>query len=814
MQADALPLFQLLAPLLFVVGTIYLLGPTLPLGRRWARALVFAAVWVVIARYFDWRLFTTVMPASGAWYEVGWVWLCFGIEVFAIGDALILYLAFLRTSDRGAEADRHEARLRGLQPDELPTVDVYIPTYNEPMDVLEKTITGALCLDYPNISIWVLDDGRREWLKAFCEDKGVGYLTRPDNTHAKAGNINHALTKTNAEFVAIFDADFIPQRNFLMRTMGFFADPRIGIVQVPHAFYNHDPMQANLALRKTLPDDQRFFFEAIMPSRDGWDAAFCCGSNSVTRRAALRSIGDALPTQSITEDMLLTMMMLRNGYVTRYLCERLAFGLAPEGLKAFFVQRQRWARGGMQILFLPTGPLGRNLSLMQRLLFLPTHWLSQGLMLLTALVAPIVFLWTGIIPLVNVTPEAVLYYLVPMMLAVVGGIWVYAQHHYFPLAAQVIGTFQSFKILPTVLATIVKPFGHVFKVTPKGSAARAVDYERGIFWSAAACLVLTALGLIVNSIAELRIVTQAGLLPVVAIWGIVNIVVLFLVCMMSLQVSVRRGEERFALDESVSIVCPNGLLSTGRIKDISLSGIGIEADQTQALATQLGERLRVFIAEVGFVAGTVVRKNPQFLGVHFDLPASIERDLLIRKLFTAGFDTAAVNASAWSATGHMLKSIWSTRSGVAEAKSDPTPIPVSASPVHRLPARSLVIPPRPQPTGLTAVGASTQRRAPPRPRHRLLDDWQVDQRRREAERDAEPPDHVVRASRFVERAAEIDAERAADLMAQEGDADQHREPARAEHHGHQRGSRRHRRQPQQTGDRAINERDCRTRRHA
>src|SRR5262249_27081427 len=162
------------------------------------------------------------------------------------------------------------------------------------------------------------------------ESKGVGYLTRPDNAHAKAGNINHALTKTNAEFIAIFDADFIPQRNFLTRTIGFFSDPKIGIVQVPHAFYNHDPMQTNLAMRKTLADDQRFFFEAIMPSRDGWDAAFCCGSNSVTRRSALRAIGGQLSTQSITEDMLLSLMLMRKGFVTRYLSERLAFGLAPE----------------------------------------------------------------------------------------------------------------------------------------------------------------------------------------------------------------------------------------------------------------------------------------------------------------------------------------------------------------------------------------------------------------------------------------------------------------------------------------------------
>ncbi len=389
-------------------------------------------------------------------------------------------------------------------------MDVYIPTFNEPMEVLEKTITGVLCLDYPNFNAWVLDDGRRPWVKAFCEAKGVGYLTRPNNAHAKAGNINHALTKTSADFVAIFDADFIPQRNFLMRTIGFFADPSIGVVQVPHAFYNYDPTQSSLALQKALPDDQRFFFDAVMPSRDGWNAAFCCGSNSVTRRAALRSIGDVLPTESITEDMLFSITLLRNGYITRYLCERLAIGLAPEGLKAFFVQRRRWARGAMQILYLAAGPLGQDLTLMQRLLFLPTHWLSQSLMLMLVIIVPLVFLWTGVLPLVNVTTETILYYQLPMMLAVAGGIWAFAPRQYFPFAAQVHGTFQSFKILPTVLMTIAKPFGHVFKVTPKGAGANTLHYDGTIFWTSASLMVLTIVGLVINALPECALSGKRG----------------------------------------------------------------------------------------------------------------------------------------------------------------------------------------------------------------------------------------------------------------------------------------------------------------
>jgi cellulose synthase (UDP-forming) len=691
MNYESLSYLELMAPLTFVFGAIILLGPTLPLSRSWARNLVFGIVWSVVARYLAWRLFDTVMPADGQWYEVAWVWFCFAVEVLGLFDSAILYLMFLRTSDRSGEADIHEARLRSLQPDQLPSVDVFIPTYNESIEVLEKTITGALCLDYPNFKIWVLDDGRRGWLLELCKSKGIGYLTRSNNAHAKAGNINHALSKTSADLFAIFDADFIPQRSFLIRTVGFFADPRIGIVQVPHAFYNYDPTQSSLALQKALPDDQRFFFEAVMPSRDGWDAAFCCGSNSVTRREALRAVGDALPTDSITEDMLLSLTLLRKGYVTRYLCERLAFGLAPEGLKAFFVQRKRWARGAMQILYLAAGPLGRQLSVMQRLLFLPTHWLSQSLVLLLTLVAPIVYLWTGLLPMVNVTPEAVVYYLLPMIFAVAGGIWAYAPRHYFPFAAQVHGTFQSFKILPTVLMTMAKPFGHVFKVTPKGAGARIADYDRQIFWTSASLIALTILGLLINSQPDLRIIGEAGLLLVVAGWAAFNIVVLFLVCMMSLQAPARRGEERFKLDEPIWIFAANGTLSTGRILDISLSGVAITADESRSLTTQAGEKARVFLTEVGFLPGEVVRQKGRFLAVHFDLPPCVERDLLIRKLFTSGLDATTINASALSTTGAMLMSIWAIGTTKPEAQVATDALPV----VHaeKLSAQSRVIVP-------------------------------------------------------------------------------------------------------------------------
>src|ERR1051325_10377038 len=139
-------LFELLAPTAFVLGAIYFLGTGPTIENPWTRRLIFGLVWVVVAWYLQWRLTVTVLPASGAWYETGWVWFCFAVEVFAIFDQLILYIAFLRRPNHGAKPGRQEARLRALPQDRLPTVDIFIPPYNEPYEVLEKTITGALCV--------------------------------------------------------------------------------------------------------------------------------------------------------------------------------------------------------------------------------------------------------------------------------------------------------------------------------------------------------------------------------------------------------------------------------------------------------------------------------------------------------------------------------------------------------------------------------------------------------------------------------------------------------------------------------------------
>jgi cellulose synthase (UDP-forming) len=439
--------------------------------------------------------------------------------------------------------------------------------------------------------------------------------------------------------------------------MGFFDDPKIGIVQVPHSFYNHDPMQANLSLRGSMPDDQRFFFEAIMPGRDGWDAAFCCGSNSVTRRALFDEIGGGLPEGSITEDMLLTLASLRQGYVTRYLCEPLAHGLAPESVAAFFVQRQRWAQGGIQILHLPQGPLGPGLKLAHRLLFLPTSWITQSLVAIFGFLTPIVFLLLNLSPLVGVDLAAVFHYLVPMVVALVGGISALAPGRYFPAAAQVLGAFQSFRILPVALQTLVRPKGLIFKVTPKGSSAGGAGWETAIWTATAVLMILTVLGLGLNAHPDYRIVDQEALLPMVTFWAAVNVVVLLLVSMMCLQKPALRSEERFPLGREVIVTGAGGQAFISSTGDISLSGLGLQlAEPAAGLAR--GDPVVVYIAGFGQLRGRVTRAGLR-LGIAFDFADARERDRLVVELFTGAIEQNKMRPGAFAVALALVRRLWS-----------------------------------------------------------------------------------------------------------------------------------------------------------
>ncbi len=633
-----------LVPLALVLG-VALLAPRSWLSgpaMRWRIVLaLFIATVAVIVRYLGWRIEETMPRPGTGTAELVFYWAIFVIEMLIWLDTLILFAMLSRQRDNSGAADAGEERLRATPAGDLPTVDVFIATYNEDIEVLEKTIIGATSLDWPveRLRVCVLDDGKRDWLRVYCERKGVEYFTRDGNAHAKAGNINAAIARTEGEFFMILDADFIPQETFLFRAMGLFEDPKVGIVQVPHSFYNADPMQANLGMRDVLPDDQRLFFGKIMAGRDGWDTAFCCGSNSITRRTAMEAIGGKLPTGSLTEDMLLTLALLRKGFVTRYLNERLAIGLAPESLSAMYVQRARWARGAIQILFLKEGPFGPGLGLCERLMFLPLHWIVQPLMVATTLLTPAICLWTGWSPLPGVTPAEILSFQIPALVATLAALRLVAPNAFFPISATVHSCLQAPRILPAVVTTLLRPHGHGFRVTPKGRAAGGRALDRWMIMLPAAIILATSLGIYFNSDINSRILESTREVPLLVFWAIASTVVLTILQAVAISPPGEPGEESFPVDLACTVSPRPGVVEEVRLEGLSLSEARLKISGPSEIPENTGW-LRLTIPGFGPVAGYLSAMEGTAMSVSLHLPEDARREDLIRMLFTTGLDNS------------------------------------------------------------------------------------------------------------------------------------------------------------------------------
>jgi len=243
--------------------------------------------------------------------------------------------------------------------------DIVITTYNEPITVLEPTVVGSMRVRGVH-EVWVLDDGCREEVREFCAALGVRYVERHSRDHAKAGNINNALPLIDCDIVLILDADHVPSRSIIETLSGYFADPRVALVQSPHDFRNRDSAQ------NRTPDhhEQSLFFRVLMPARDRHDASFWCGSSALLRMSALREIG-GVATETVSEDLHTTTRLQRHGYVVRYHNEVLATGLAPHTMADFLLQRYRWAQGTLQVLMSPESPLfGRGWRTTQRIHYL------------------------------------------------------------------------------------------------------------------------------------------------------------------------------------------------------------------------------------------------------------------------------------------------------------------------------------------------------------------------------------------------------------------------------------------------------------
>lgn len=479
--------------------------------NTWHRALLFFTAGILTIRYIWWRATETIAPAGLTWDCVA-SWSFLALEVGAALSSLSAFLILSRTRVRKDEASTHKS---WWEKEGAPKVSVLIATYNEDKDVLERTIVGALALDYPNFEVLVLDDGKREWLRDFCLARGVRHVTRPDNKGAKAGNMNHALGLLKREgppdFLAVLDADFVPHSNLLSRTVALFHDADVGLVQTPQHFFNADPIQHNLGLSRSYPDEQRFFFDHLQVSRDAWGISFCCGTSSVVRWRALDEIG-GFPTESITEDFMLTLALQDRGHRTVYLNEALTEGLAPEGLKEYITQRARWCLGLMQIARSRLGPFGRNgLRLRDRWSVIDSvlYWTMSFGFRLAALVYPL-FYWFFNITVVDATVPDVLSYFGTYFIWILFTLNFISGGLVVPIVNDVSQLLGAIPITRAAWVGLLQPKGHPFSVTAKGGDRSRVVVQWRLMLPFVTLFALTMLGLTIGIFSDRFAYNDAG----------------------------------------------------------------------------------------------------------------------------------------------------------------------------------------------------------------------------------------------------------------------------------------------------------------
>jgi cellulose synthase (UDP-forming) len=489
------------------VAVAYLLLPTVgllclglgitkfsPQPRRWPRAIVITILLVLLGRYLCWRLSATLNladPANGLLSL-----LLLGLELLVIFNQSLQLLMTMMMRNRSKQADYYQTAVQ--QGQFLPSVDVLIPTYNEPLFILKRTVIGCQALDYARKHIYLLDDSRRSEVAALARELGCHYLSRPDRRHAKAGNLNHAIQHTRSELIAVFDADFVPTKNFLQRTVGFFQNPANALVQTYQSFYNPDPIARNLGLAAELPQEAEIFSRFYQPVRDGINTALCYGSSFVVKRSALVATGGFV-TESVGEDYFTGIRLAAKGHRVIFLSESLSAGLSAENMAANINQQDRWTRGSLQAFFISANPLTiKGLNWVQRLAHLNglLSWFGS-LAKVGFLVMPLVYAFWGLMPFNTDVSEFVYFFLPFYCFQLVTYAWLNLRSR-SAFIADVYSVAKCFPGALSVVQVMLRPFARGFRVTPKGIINQSYVFQWQLAWPLVITLGFTVLGLVRN----------------------------------------------------------------------------------------------------------------------------------------------------------------------------------------------------------------------------------------------------------------------------------------------------------------------------
>jgi cellulose synthase (UDP-forming) len=544
-------------------------------------------------RYFLWRTFSTLS------YNDFWSFLAAVALYLAEMYGIILLLL-------GIFVNIHPLKRLPVappsDPQRLPTVDVLIPTYNEPLDLLEITLLAATQIRYPKdkLCIYLLDDGgteqkcndadpdkvtvahnRRYLLRKLCKQVGAYYLTRDKNEHAKAGNINAALKQTNGELVLILDADHVPTVDILQKTVGWFErDPKLFLVQTPHFFINPTPIEKNLETFERMPGDNEMFYGVIQPGLDFWGASFFCGAAGVLRRQYLDEVG-GICGSTITEDAETALALHSKGYRSAYINHPLIAGLSPETFTGFVVQRTRWAQGMTQIFLLNNPLLVKGLQIWQRLGYLNSSFFwFFGFARLIFLLAPSAYLLCGL-KIYNANEMAICSYTLPHMLAVTWITQYLYGHVRWPFISELYELMQSVFTVHGIAKVLRNPHAPTFLVTPKGESVEE-DFisplSSPFYWLITIILASLAAGVY----RYLTAATADRYMVIITMgWEVFNLFLTLAVLGALFERRQRRRTHRVPVDAPATVVA-NGHPIPCHINDASVGGVNLSIAQPEA----------------------------------------------------------------------------------------------------------------------------------------------------------------------------------------------------------------------------------------
>ncbi|MCP5541684.1 MAG: UDP-forming cellulose synthase catalytic subunit [Akkermansiaceae bacterium] len=565
------------------------------------KAFLFLGAFISV-RYLVWRTLNTIDPhdpVSLAGSVMLYLAELYGILVYLLG--IFVNIRPLKREPAPLPDD----------PALYPSVDVFVPTYNESEDIIETTLMAAIQIDYPRekLRVHLCDDGgtdqkcndknpekaaeareRRAHLQGLCERLGVQYWTRAKNEHAKAGNLNSTFHQTSGDLILILDTDHVPATDILTATVGWFiADPKMFLIQTPHFFINSDPIEKNLDTFHQMPSENEMFYSVIQQGLDFWNSAFFCGSAAVLKRSCLAEVG-GIAGETITEDAETALSLHARGYRSAYIRRPLIAGLAPETMGGFTVQRIRWAQGMAQIFLLKNPLFIKGLSLWQRLCYFNScfFWFF-GYARLAFVVAPWLFLFFGLqIYRANLT-EFLVFGVPHVVVSLVVSDFLFGRVRWL-LVSEVYELVQCVYTFPALVKVFMKPRAPAFNVTPKGETLDE-NFSSPL---GTPFYILTAITLASMAAGVWRYLEYPQQQHVVIItigWSIFNLLLLVAAIGVLFERCQRRAWPRMPVDWAGELGLGDGRAVPCRIENLSVGGAGIEIDARHLRCFERGARV-------------------------------------------------------------------------------------------------------------------------------------------------------------------------------------------------------------------------------